>query len=218
MIWRRLKDNLNRLPSWLLRAYLAVFIFVFLFGGDVVAAIIFALMFVISMIPVIINEIYNVKLHWLHELAFTFLVFAHMAGFSGLYNAFPLWDDLAHILGAVIITLISFSFIYAYEMKDKIKLTLPMIAFFSASVTMALGSIWEISEFIWDNLILFSISYGFAQNGLLDTMLDLTWDFSGSIMSSFMLVYYVRKSSDKNKERFFKPFTKMISSQKGVEN
>ncbi len=218
MVWHKLKQNLNRIPSWLLRGYLMLFVILYLYQGDVVASIIFSIMFMVSILPIIVDGLYNIRLHWFHDLAFTFLIFAHMAGFSGFYNAFPLWDDISHVIGISIVNLIGFSFIYSYELNGRIKITLPMVAFFSACFAMAIGGVWEISEFIWDNLILFSINYGFAQNGLLDTMLDLTWDFSGSIVSSLLMLYYIRNASEKSKEKFFQPFVKMVSSKKGIEN
>lgn len=210
--------KLNLLPSWILRLYIAVFSGIYLYNGDIVASIIFAIMFVISLLPVIIDEIYNIKLHWLHDSAFSFLIFAHMAGFSGLYNLFSFWDDIAHVVGISIIAMLGFSFLYAYDITEKTRMTLPMVAFFSACFAMAVGGIWEIIEFVWDSIILFSINYGFAQNGLLDTMSDLTWDFLGSVTSVMIMLYYVRNSSDKEKEKFFQPFVKMVTAKKGVEN
>lgn len=218
MVLKKIKEHSKRILSWLFRAYIALFAILYLYQGDIIASIIFVLMLVVSLLPIIIDELYNIKLHWVHDLAFTFLIFAHMAGFSGLYNALPLWDDLAHLLGMVIVTMIGFSFIYAYEAKGHLKMTLPMIGFFSACFAISVGGLWEILEFIWDNLISLSINYGFAQNGLLDTMLDLTFDLMGSLVSSLIMLYYVRNASEKDKDRFFTPFVKIVGARKGIEN
>lgn len=212
------KSSWKNIPSWLFRAYIAIFGILYLYQGDIIASIIFGLMLIVSLIPIVIDEWYNIQLHWLHDAAFSFLIFAHMAGFSGLYNAVPLWDDFAHFMGMMIITMIGFSFLYAYDVKGHLKITLPMIGFFSACFAISTGAVWEIFEFIWDNLILLSINYGFAQNGLVDTMLDLTIDFLGSFVAALILIYYVRKASDKNKEKFFTPFIKIVTIRKGIEN
>lgn len=214
MVFHKIKAFLKKTPAWVLRAYIGLFSALYLSQGDVVAAIIFAIMFLVSLLPILIDELYNIKLHWVHDLSFSFLIFAHMAGFSGLYNFFAFWDDIAHILGIMIVTMISFSFFYAYELSGRIKMSLPMVAFFSACFAMAIGGVWEITEFIWDNIILFSINYGFAQNGLLDTMTDLTWDLTGAIIASMLMIYYIRKAHEKDRESFFDPFIRMIVPKK----
>jgi len=49
-------------------------------------------------------------------------------------------------------------------------------------------------------------------------MMDLTWDTIGAITSSMLMVYYIRTSHESRREQFFKPFVRIVSAKKGIEN
>ncbi len=196
--------------SWVLRASIIIMAFSYIYYQDFLAAILFMLMFVVSMIPIILNQYYNAKLHWTFDLFTSFMVFMHMSGFIGLYNIFPIWDDIAHLFGSCAITFIGFTFAYAMHESRRISITIPIMGLFAFFWTMGIGSIWEIIEFLWDNLVFLTQTYGLSQNGLIDTMIDLSWDMIAAVITAVGCVYFAKKSNLKRKDRIFGPFVKIM--------
>jgi len=141
-----------------------------------------------------------------------------MFGFLGAYIWYPLYDNLAHLVGSAVLAFIGFSIIYSLNYSGRIKVTLPMMGIFTFLWTMALGAVWEIFEFIWDNLVVFiwgelvefSQEYGFAQNSLMETMIDLSLDGLAGVCVALSCVFLVRHVNKRMFEGLFRPFVKMI--------
>ena len=85
-----------------------------------------------------------------------------------------------HLLMGVNIALISFAIIFRLkELKTFVQLSPLMIAFFSFAISMAVGGIWEIVEYLID------ISFGTElQKPHPDTMIDLIFVFIGGLIVS----------------------------------
>ncbi len=196
--------------TWLLRTFLFVTGIMFLLTGDPIGFSIYIFTFILSLLPIMVGQLYKVKFHWLLQFMIALMISIHMFGFLGAYLWIPFYDDIAHILGSVMLTFIGFSIVYSLNYCRKIKISLPMMGVFSFLWTMAIGAVWEIIEFIWDNISVLSYEYGFSQNSLFDTMSDLSLDAAAGILIALFCVFIVRKVDNKKLKAFFEPLAKMV--------
>jgi len=203
--------------TWLFRSFLILAGLNYLYYGDVIAFILFLFTFILTLLPVMLEQLYKIELHWFVDLAVSFMVAMHMFGFYGAYLWFPFYDDFAHIMGSALVAVFGFALVYSSNYSGKIKISLPSMSFFTFIWTMAVGGVWEIIEFTWDNIVIFSHEYGFSQNSLLDTMTDLSLDAVAGICVALFCVFLVRRASKKALEGIFMPFACMIQHRKPVE-
>src|SRR3989338_4148850 len=201
--------HIGKIFAWLFRAILIILAFDLILSQEFIAAMIYIFIAVLSLLPIMLDEIYSTELHWVYDLLWSFMLAIHMLGFGGFYYFVPVWDDLGHIVGSAIIGFFGFSIFYALNKDHRLRLTLPQVAFLSVLLTVTVGALWEILEFVWDNIVLFSFSYGFAQNSLFDTMIDLVFDFTSAIMIAMILVFLIRKYTARF-EKVLKPIEKIF--------
>lgn len=195
------------------RAFLLLTGFAYLFSGDAIGFILFLAVFILSLLPVIIGQLYNIRLHWLISLVWCFMLSMHMFGFLGAYLWVPFYDDIAHVIGSLCLAGIGFAAIYFMNYSGKIHMSLPCMGFFTFIWTMAIGAVWEIIEFTWDNIAVFSSEYGFSQNSLLDTMSDLSIDATAGILAAVFFVYLMRHLERNKIEIFFHPLARLVQKK-----
>ncbi|MBU2638493.1 MAG: hypothetical protein KJ955_05960 [Nanoarchaeota archaeon] len=208
--------------AWLLRAFLLLSGFAYLYAGDAVMLIIFLLMFVLTLVPIMLEQLYDIKFHWVFELALTMIVAIHMFGTMGAYIWFPIYDNLAHIFSSAVLALIGFCLIFSLNYSGKIKVGIGFMGIFTFLWTMGIGAFWEIIEFIWDNLVIFfwgtlipvTYEYGFMQNSLFDTMIDLSLDGTAAILIAMLCIFIVKRAKKSTLEGIFRPFIRMIEHKK----
>lgn len=104
----------------------------------------------------------------------------YLGNFKSFFEKIWWWDILLHLLMGINIALISFSVIYRLkEIKSHVQLSPFMIAFFSFTISMAAGGIWEIIEYILDTYFGSEL-----QQPHPDTMIDLIFVFIGGLIVS----------------------------------
>lgn len=199
--------------SWTMRAFLFAASGYYIYKGDLFGAIIIAFSLGFALIPEIIRMVYSVKLHWIYDLLFTILITGHMIGFMGMYEQSLVYDDFLHILGSFILGVMGFMIIYSYDYSEKIKITIPFLMFFTMLWTLGIGAIWEIVEFLWDNIALLSSEYGFAQDSLLDTMIDLSWDFVCGVLATLFMATVFQRMHKESKENIIEPLANLLSTK-----
>ena len=204
---------LPRILAWMMRASILLLSFYYLVEGDLFASMLYVIAFLMSLLPLVVNAVYDVRLHWIFDLTFSFWLLWHMIGFLGAYDAIGWWDDLGHIYGGAILALIGFAWLYSMNAAGKMKLTLPMIGLFSVMWTTTAGVVWEVWEFLWDSAHGLVNVYGMAQNGLIDTMTDLSFDIIAGICMVLICVYLVRHTHLKTKDRIINPFISIIEKR-----
>jgi hypothetical protein len=199
--------------AWMFRAFLLFMSLYYAFVHDILSSIILALAFAFAMIPLIIKAVYSKKMHWVYDLLFSILIGGHMIGFIGMYQRSIIYDDILHVLGSFILGVLVFSVIYAYHHMKRITLTSKFLLYLTILCTLAIGAMWEIVEFLWDNFVILSLQYGFAQDSLLDTMLDLSWDFISGIVAAVFMTNFVRKAKESTIKHIFDPIVDLISGK-----
>jgi len=205
---------LGKILAWLFRFFILLMGFSYYSKDNITGFIFFLLTFILTLVPIMLEQLYKIKFHWLVELTISFLLAVHMFGFYGAYIWYPVYDDFAHAIGSAMAALIGFAFIYSLNYANRVKVSLPGMGVFTFLWTMALGAIWEIIEFTWDNITIFSYKYGFSQNSLLDTMTDLSLDALAGIVIALFCVFLVRRATKKSIDQVFSPFARMIEHKK----
>jgi hypothetical protein len=147
------------------------------------------LVFFITLIPSIVKKNYNVTLPWIMEFLMVFAFSLHIWGKTLKFYHIPYYDKVAHIIASAIVAFFALMIIYILDKYwSGLHMDLPMIAFFIAIFTVAIGALWEIGEFTFD--IIFR---GKLQHGLQDTMIDLICDLIAGILVAVGGTLAIRK-------------------------
>ncbi len=173
-----------------------------LYNGEHIYALATFIAFIISLAPSLVERNYRITLPFELDLLFTLMVFLHafMGEAMDLYSKVELFDKALHLYGGIVIAILGFLVAYTLHYTRKVRLSLPLVGFFTISFTMAMGAMWEIGEFTVDKL--FGTS---AQNGLDDTMIDMVVDLIGGVVVSVLGMAYVRYSHPDARVRLARP-------------
>lgn len=204
--------------TWLFRLFLVISGIAYLYYGETVTFIMFLFMLILTLVPVMLEELYDLKFHWVFNFAISMMIALHMFGTMGAYFWIPMYDNLLHMFSSAALAFIGFSLIFSYNYAGKIKVSMGFMGIFTFLWTMGIGAVWEIIEFIWDNIVVFfwgsvipvTYEFGFMQNSLFDTMTDLSLDGTAGILIAMLCVFAVRRGKKESLEGMFRPFAKMI--------
>ena len=150
--------------------------------------------FFISEIPSILKRdlkiVLPVELNYWIVLA----LFAHVVGgFSGFYDRVPAWDHLTHAMSASLVAALGFVTVVVLDKYvASIYLPRPFLAVFIVMFTMAIGVMWELTEFVNDQLMGSRLQYSLS-----DSMIDLLFDaFGGFVVAAAGTRYFTQMSED----------------------
>lgn len=205
--------SIANVVSWFMRMAILLISAMFLIEGNYIAFMLCFFGFLVSLAPIIINGLYKVQLHWIFEVALPLALLWHILGFIGAYDTFPLWDDLGHIFGGAILALIGFAWLYSMNVSKRIHVTVPLIGFMSVTWSTTIGVVWEIVEFLWDSVHGLVNVYGIMQNGLIDTMTDLSVDLVAAVCMVLICVYIVNNAT-KTTTNVTNPFVQILERKK----
>lgn len=135
-----------------------------------------------------------------------YLLFLFASLFLGeichFYIFFPGWDLLLHFLSGMLIFYISYEWLEKnFSVKINKRRYLLAIAFF---ISLAIGSLWEIYEFINDGLLGTNMQRFFNQKGIafigrsaiMDTMSDMIFDCFGASFGAMLVLK--KQKNEKN--------------------
>lgn len=111
-----------------------------------------------------------------------------VANFWHLFGNILWWDKLAHAFGSIAPTAVVWSLLYELRQKGKIVLPLWSIGIYAISVTMALVSLYEISEMLGD---LWFPTHRVTD--LFDTADDLMYNLAGSGLTVILAEFWSRR-------------------------
>ena len=142
------------------------------------------------------------------ELQIMMVLFVYGAMFlgevQGYYSKFWWWDILLHAVAAVILGFIGFVILYVLYKSGKIKAKPVTITVFSFCFSLALGTLWEVFEFLMDS----SFGFNMQKSGLVDTMGDLMVNLFGALFISGIGFFYIKKTKIFWFDRMIKHFVK----------
>jgi hypothetical protein len=171
-----------------LQWYLLLFLRLSVVGGIALAAyyhewgaFLFSLLALVFMfLPELIKSRAKVRLPIEFDLVLVGFMYASVfLGKAGAaYERFWWWDAALHTSAGFILAYIAFLVLYIKVLQKKIEATRLLFLLIIFCFAVALGAVWEIYEFTYDNLF-----NGFAQRGSLsDTMWDLIVDSIGALI------------------------------------
>lgn len=119
------------------------------------------------------------------------------------YDKYTYFDDFLHITGGMWLSLVLFPIILAIELtftSQKLSTAIWKVNLSTFSLSVTLGTLWEVFEFLSDIIFRDYPGYRLAQqDSLFDTMTDLIYDCAGSILGIMLFWYLLRKLS-KNRD------------------
>ena len=155
---------------------------------------------ILTLTPLMLKRRFHVTLPW--ELNFLIVLSLYLSvsgNVQGWYHLFyPFYDKIAHLVSSITIAVLGFVAAVIMDRYTEIKMNRPLIVIFVIIFTMAIGSFWEITEFVSDNLFGTQL-----QVGLRDTMYDLIFDLAGGTIIGVLGDVYLKRMP---KERFFSDF------------
>jgi len=134
---------------------------------------------ILTLIPLMVKRRFNVTLAWELNFLIVLSLYIHVSGnVLGRYRLFyPFYDKAAHLISSITVAALGFVAAVILDQYTEIKLNRYLIAFFVVIFTMAMGAVWEISEFLSDQFLGTQM-----QVDLEDTMYDLIFDLVGGII------------------------------------
>lgn len=151
-----------------------------------------------------IQKKYN--FHLPGELQLVLIVFIYggifLGGVHDFYYRFWWFDSLLHAISGLGLGFIGFLIPYSLYKIEKIKTNPFFIALFGFCFALSLGVLWEIFEFLMDELLNYNmqkarnleIIYGQFDTrlGIIDTMYDLILDSIGAFIASIIGYLYLK--------------------------
>jgi len=149
----------------------------------------------ISFIPNMIRRSIHLTLPLELNFIIVLALFLHTAGGTiGLYESTSWWDHLTHGFSGFLVASLGFiSVVIIDKYADTIYLPPKFLAFFIFMLTIAFGVVWEITEFVNDQL-----TGSVMQFSLNDTMVDLFFDMGSGLVVAVLGPFYIMGTSQEH--------------------
>lgn len=145
------------------------------------------------------------------EFEFLTVVFIYASLFlgevGGYYQVYWWWDLMLHLASGFIAGIFGFVMVYVLNENDEIGMHMKpgFVAFFAFLFSLGLGVMWELFEYIMDEML----GMNMTKSGLDDTMQDLFVALIGALVMSLIgYVYLKRKKPTRFFERWVYKFVK----------
>ncbi|WMW21726.1 hypothetical protein RE476_10100 [Methanolobus mangrovi] len=158
----------------------------------------------LTFVPNIITRKYNIPIDTGLVLWLTLAIFLHSLGTFALYDNIIRWDHVTHALSACVVAAAGYTLIRAIDIyADEIYIPPKVLFLFILLFILAMGVIWEIIEFVSDELTS-GLGYNaiLAQHGIGDTMMDLVFDLFGAIIAATWGTAYLSDISYRLADKF----------------
>ena len=139
--------------------------------------------------------------------AFLFASFA-LGEVGDFYERIWWWDLALHGLSAMLIGLIGFLSLYVFYMTHRIRVAPIYVAILTFGLAVAVGTIWEIFEFLMD----WFFGLNMQRSGLTDTMTDLMINTAGAAVAAAIGFYYVRNGDSLLGRRVIRKLAERVKS------
>jgi hypothetical protein len=138
----------------------------------------------------------------------TIAVFLDALGTFWLYDNLARWDNLTHAVSSSTIAAAGYVIVRAIDIYDsEINIPPGTMFIFIPLFILSTGVMWEILEFITDELaLMFGIRAFLVQHGINDTMGDMLFNLIGSIVVALWGTFYLNNLSYKIAEIFEERF------------
>lgn len=141
-------------------------------------------------------------------LLFLMVILQLVVGESlGFYSHIPYYDKLVHYMLPFFVGVVAFLIYYTMYQTGRIKTSTGAAILIIILITLGVGALWEIIEYMSDILIYPHVpNWHHFQGNLVedpwrDTMNDLVTDFLGGIFGSILCLWFLEKSRFKKGKR-----------------
>jgi len=176
------------------------------FFGDIQMGILILLSFAIITIPRFFTR--DIIDHFPIEVEILLFLMVLLQFILGevrhFYTNVPYYDKVVHYLLPMFLGIIGFLIFYSMYITGKLQTSIGAMFFIIIFITLGIGAMWEIMEYLSDVLLYPTIPgwhhfQGNAQqDALTDTMTDLIYDTLGAIFGSLLGFWFLRKKTKKN--------------------
>lgn len=144
----------------------------------------------LSFLPALIERHLRVQLPVEITLVCTVFLYASfgLGEVNQFYDRFWWWDLMLHGFSALITGIIGFLAFYVFYMTHRVRVLPIYVAFITFACAVAVGTLWEIFEFLAD----WFLGTSMQRSGLVDTMTDLMINALGALIAAGVGYYYVR--------------------------
>jgi len=187
-------DKIQLTLSYLLKIMMLLTIFVCFLRLNLFLAFSGFLILVFSSLPAIIERKFRITLPVEVDFLLTVFIFAHfvLGEFSNYYYRIWWWDLLLHTSSGILIGLTGFVVTYFFLFTSRVKANPALVSLFSVTFSVAAATLWEIFEFIMDQIFGFNMQ----KSGFNDTMSDLIVAFLGACVVGFGVYRYLTNNTD----------------------
>ena len=151
---------------------------------------------IVAFIPLFLKKIFKISFPKLATSVFYLFLFLsiYLGTFIGLYTKTESWDMIVHFLSGVVFGFFAMFLINLFFSSNNKNINEWFVFIFVFCFALAVGACWEIYEFTFDSILSLNMQ-GYATQGglnyigqkaLLDTMLDIVFDFLGAIISAII--------------------------------
>jgi hypothetical protein len=190
--------------SYFLQATIAIAIIISVYERDWFGITASAGALLLTFIPKIVER--NFKIVFPTEFELTIVIFIYLGQFlgsaRGYYNRYAWLDEFVHFVGGTLVALLGFLLVYIIYYRKGLLTSPRFIAITTFFFSLAIGSLWEIFEFLIDTFFGSNMQLG----SLLDTMLDLTFDCIGAVITSVCVYFYIKSGEPHAIERLIRKF------------
>lgn len=200
-------NMLQKIAPWVLRALLfgaipySIYVRDYLFVFGAVAALI------TSLLPAYWERNVHAKLPLGLDLLATLALCMHivLGEVFRFYDTHWYFDKIMHFYGTGIIAMLAFLIVFTLHWTRKVRLTLPFIAYFTVIFSMAVGSFWEIGEFMIDQIYDRNTQYS-----LENTMWDMIFNFFGGMTAAVLGVLYTSHKEERGLRDLTRPLRRIL--------
>lgn len=200
---------------YLIKILIVIGMAVAIWNREWLHAFLIGIVFLATFLPTIIKTKYRLYM----PVAFDLLIIAviyfsfFLGSINNYYYKFWWWDLFLHTSAGIWVGGLGFLLTYIINAQKNINIHMKpgFVAFFAFTFSMAMGGIWEILEFIMDNIFGQNMQH-MSETGLIDTMWDIIVNFFGALVIS--ITGYLWLKYDKPYFVFDKSIVKFIKRNK----
>lgn len=201
----------NKVPSWekklsfILEVIIGLSGIYQLFFAQTAAGILILACLAIIILPGIFtkNLIRHIPIE-IEILLFIMIILQYiLGGVHDFYTVIPYYDKLVHFMLPFFVGVIGFLIAYTMFATGRLKASALSTVIIIALISLGIGALWEIFEYLSDTLIFPLVPYHHFQGNLqqvanVDTMTDLIDDLAGGLFGAILGLIFIRRNSKRN--------------------
>jgi ABC-type Fe3+-siderophore transport system permease subunit len=147
----------------------------------------------LTLLPLVFEDRFNIKLPSEFGAAISIFLFAtlFLGEVGDFYNKYWWWDVALHTGSAIGFGLLGFIFIFMLFEGNRYAAPPVAIALVSFAFGLSIGALWEVFEFAMDQIF----GLNMQKSGLIDTMFDLIVDTFGAALGATAGYFYLKRRS-----------------------